>query len=79
MSAGAEPIATPRELKPKDQAAHLGKEADETKEETENNSANEEPGEASHGQRIIEFSEVKKKEAAKDPQKKVREGQVEIS
>ena len=80
MSGGAEPTPTRAvEPKPKDQTAQIGKEADDAREEGKNNSAKEEPGEASQGQRVISFRELKKKEAENDPEKKVSEGQIEVS
>lgn len=77
---GAEPVPAERvEHKPKDQSAQVGKQADEAKEESSKSSVKEEPGKDSQDQRVISFSEVKRKEAEKDPEKKVSEGQVEIS
>ncbi|MHB1907489.1 MAG: hypothetical protein ACYCQJ_01305 [Nitrososphaerales archaeon] len=62
--------------KPKDGTALLGKDADEAK-----GKKDDKPGDVSAGQKVVTLKEFKeeKKEAAGNQEKKVSEGQVEIS
>jgi hypothetical protein len=63
-----------------DSSASIGKKAEEVSEDELSKNRKEVPGETDSDQRLITYSEVRqeKKEAQRDPSKKVQDGQIEL-